>query len=142
MGETIPRIDDEVYVHGYIDEIRKDIIIVRNDGGYFGTVFNEIIVDRKTEPQTHDLRTDTHECVKDTHDKTEPQTCDTCRYDKEPWHRQVCDECTVGESNWTPKTEPQTATLYDQIVEDIDTRVKCANAKKIEDEPQTDCSWK
>lgn len=25
----------------------------------------------KDEPQTHDIRTNTHECVKDTHDKTE-----------------------------------------------------------------------
>ena len=41
--------------------------------------------------------------------EAEPQTCDTCRYDKEPWHRQVCDECTVGESNWKPKDEPQLA---------------------------------
>ena len=37
------RIGDEVYVHGYIDEIRKDIIIIRNDGGYFGTVESEIV---------------------------------------------------------------------------------------------------
>ena len=29
--------------------------------------------DRKTEP-THDLRTETHECVKDTHDKTSPNS--------------------------------------------------------------------
>ena len=29
--------------------------------------------DRKTEP-THDLRTKTHECVKDTHDKTSPNS--------------------------------------------------------------------
>lgn len=37
------RIGDEVYVHGYIDEIRKDTIIIRNDGGYFGTVQGEIV---------------------------------------------------------------------------------------------------
>ena len=30
--------------------------------------------------------------------------------------------------------------LSDQIVEDIDTRVKCANAKKVEDESQTERS--
>jgi hypothetical protein len=38
------------------------------------------------------------------------------------------------------QTEPQTEVdaLYDQIVEDIDTRVKCANAKKVEDEPRTE----
>ena len=33
----------------------------------------EATTDRKTEP-THDLRTKTHECVKDTHDKTSPRT--------------------------------------------------------------------
>ncbi len=32
-----------------------------------------IEADRKTEP-THDLRTKTHECVKDTHDKTSPNS--------------------------------------------------------------------
>ena len=42
------KIGDEVYVHGYIDEIRKDTIIIRNDGGYFGTVQEEISV--KQEP--------------------------------------------------------------------------------------------
>ena len=36
------KIGDEVYVHGYVDEIRKDVIIIRNDGGYFGTIRNEI----------------------------------------------------------------------------------------------------
>lgn len=30
------------------------------------------LTDHKTEPQTHDIHTNTHECVKDTHDKTEP----------------------------------------------------------------------
>ena len=35
------KIGDEVYVHGYVDEIRKDCIIIRNDGGYFGTVPSE-----------------------------------------------------------------------------------------------------
>lgn len=37
------KIGNEVYVHGYIDEIRKDTVIIRNDGGYFGTVPSEII---------------------------------------------------------------------------------------------------
>lgn len=40
------KIGDEVYVHGYVDEIRQsarnDIIIIRNEGGYFGTIENEI----------------------------------------------------------------------------------------------------
>lgn len=36
------KIGDEVYIHGYVDEIRKDTIIIRNDGGYFGTVPSEV----------------------------------------------------------------------------------------------------
>ena len=37
------KIGDRVFVRGYIDEIRKDTVIVRNDGGYFGTILSEII---------------------------------------------------------------------------------------------------
>ena len=44
------KIGDEVYVHGYVDEIRNDVVIIRNDGGYFGTVPTEIVL--KDEPQT------------------------------------------------------------------------------------------
>jgi hypothetical protein len=36
------KIGDEVFVHGYVDEMRKGTIIIRNDGGYFGTVPNEV----------------------------------------------------------------------------------------------------
>lgn len=36
------KIGEEVKVHGYIDEIRSDIIIIRNAGGYFGTVKEEV----------------------------------------------------------------------------------------------------
>lgn len=36
------KIGDRVFVRGYIDEIRKDTVIVRNDGGYFGTVLSEV----------------------------------------------------------------------------------------------------
>ena len=51
-------IGDEVFVHGYIDEIRNDTIIIRNVGGYFGTSRDEVFyyeedgtlnADRKTE---------------------------------------------------------------------------------------------
>lgn len=37
------RIDDEIYVHGYLDEIRQDKVIIRNEGGYFGTVVGELV---------------------------------------------------------------------------------------------------
>lgn len=36
------KIDDRIFVRGYIDEIRKDAVIVRNDGGYFGTILSEV----------------------------------------------------------------------------------------------------
>ena len=37
------KIGDRIYVRGYVDEIRKDTVIVRNDGGYFGTIPSEAI---------------------------------------------------------------------------------------------------
>ena len=43
LGVFIMKIGDRCFVHGYIDEIRKDTIIVRNDGGYFGTIPSEVI---------------------------------------------------------------------------------------------------
>ena len=38
------KIGDRCFVHGHIDEIRKDTIIIRNNGGYFGTDAGEVIV--------------------------------------------------------------------------------------------------
>ena len=62
------KIGDEVYVHGYVDEIRQssrnDTIIIRNDGGYFGTIENEIYM-----IHTDDHSGEVTEMVKD-----EPQT--------------------------------------------------------------------
>ena len=43
------KIGDRVYVHGHVDEIRKDTVIIRNDGGYFGTVKSEIVEAQKAE---------------------------------------------------------------------------------------------
>ena len=43
------KIGDRVYVHGYVDEIRKDTVIIRNEGGYFGTVKPEIVEAQKAE---------------------------------------------------------------------------------------------
>ena len=37
------KIGDRVFIHGYIDEIRKDTVIIRNNGGYFGTIPSEVI---------------------------------------------------------------------------------------------------
>ena len=38
------KIGDRIFVRGYIDEIRKDTVIVRNDGRYFGTIPSEVIM--------------------------------------------------------------------------------------------------
>jgi len=43
------KIGDRVYVHGHVDEIQKDTVIIRNEGGYFGTVKSEIVEAQKTE---------------------------------------------------------------------------------------------
>lgn len=37
------KIGDRVLVKGIVDEIRKDVVIIKNNGGYFGTVPSEII---------------------------------------------------------------------------------------------------
>ena len=42
------KIGDEVYVQGFIDEIRNDVIIIRNEGGYFGTVPSEVVEKEET----------------------------------------------------------------------------------------------
>ena len=39
------KIGDKVYIRGTIDEIRKDVVIIKNKGGYFGTVKEEIETD-------------------------------------------------------------------------------------------------
>ena len=36
------KIGDEVYIHGYVDEIRGDTVIIKNSGGYFGTSKKEV----------------------------------------------------------------------------------------------------
>lgn len=36
------KIGDEIYVHGYVNEIRGDCVIVENKGGCFGTRMSEV----------------------------------------------------------------------------------------------------
>lgn len=61
------KIGDRIYVHGYVDEIRKDCVIVRNDGGYFGTVKSEIVEAQETEDIVSVIR------------------CKDCKH-SEPWY--------------------------------------------------------
>ncbi len=41
------KIGDIVYVLGEVDEIRKDVVIIKNEGGYFGTVENEVTTSKE-----------------------------------------------------------------------------------------------
>ena len=82
-------IGDEVFVHGYIDEIRNDTIIIRNVGGYFGTSRDEVFyyeedergygtmneADRKTEPSNSE-KPNNCECEP----RKEQNFCGKCRY--------------------------------------------------------------
>lgn len=98
------RIGDEVYIHGYIDEIRNDTIIIRNVGGYFGTSRDEVFyyeadeygsmysADRKTEPSNSE----------------KPNNCETCKHNDKEWWELPCDWCCGANSGYEPKTEPQT----------------------------------
>lgn len=43
------KIGDRCFVHGYVDEIRKDTVIIRNSGGYFGTDPSEVTAAFDTE---------------------------------------------------------------------------------------------
>lgn len=45
------KIGDRVYVVGYIDEIRKDVIIIRNSSGYFGTGKQNVFIAENIKPQ-------------------------------------------------------------------------------------------
>lgn len=46
------KIGEEAYVHGYIDEIRNGVIIIRNKGGYFGTEPEEVFPSARPERKT------------------------------------------------------------------------------------------
>lgn len=42
------KIGDRCFVHGYVDEIRKDTVIIRNKGGYFGKSAEKMCFYKKT----------------------------------------------------------------------------------------------
>jgi hypothetical protein len=105
------KIGDEVYVHGYVDEIRNDVVIIRNEGGYFGTVPSEVFcyeedrngygtMNSADTPQT-DLLVKTPHKSRESHEKN----CETC-LDKDAYDEWEgnCDECENG-SMYTPQTD-------------------------------------
>ena len=78
--------------------------------------------------QTHDIRTNTHECVKDTHDKTEnsseiPNNCEDCKHNKLEWYSEICDSCCGNNNHYEPKDEPTTENCS-TVDKDINVRSK------------------
>ena len=58
----------------YVDaNYLKELEETAKKADYYKGIIDGIMMCRE-KPQTHDIRTNTHECVKDTHDKTEPST--------------------------------------------------------------------
>lgn len=109
------KIGDEVYVHGYIDEIRNDVIIIRNDGGYFGTVTSEVIekdetLQNLTKPNKSDLisrQTAIDALAKEMPSLTTPDGCGEFDHDI-----QITDEAFVDCMqiiNGLPSAQPFTA---------------------------------
>lgn len=80
-GEKM-KIGDEVYIHGYVDEIRKDVVIIRNNGGYFGTDKSEIIVQPEEDCNT---------CV---HGYFGDSQCFNCRVSYPSHYERITDEQT------------------------------------------------
>lgn len=62
------KIGDRCFVHGYIDEIRKDTVIIKNRGGYFGTDPGEVITVFDTThpnwiPCSEEMPPDNSDCI-------------------------------------------------------------------------------
>lgn len=121
------KIGDEVFVHGYVDEIRKDVIIIRNNGGYFGTIEGEIVIADTPQTDCEDAFTKWQKSVADSY---RPQTdCETCKYGQDK-HRyaHICNECGVGINNYAPQTESTGSPIGDY--------------RDGVGAWQTDCGWK
>lgn len=61
------KIGDEVYIHGFVDEVRRDTVIIKNEGGYFGTVAEEIMPSAQPEPHYDEWCHDCKEYDKERH---------------------------------------------------------------------------
>ena len=117
------KIGDEVFVHGYVDEIRKDTIIIRNDGGYFGTVSSEMFYyeeDRNgygtmNSADTPQTDYNTNQCVQRVEyvGNDEKSRCWTCKHFERMHETPISSDgsyytyvvCTAKECNYEPKDE-------------------------------------
>ena len=160
------KIGDEVFVHGYVDEIRDGHVIIRNDGGYFGTVRSEIrpndedvgkpcwkiyvIAERRRFPKTYyDYFCDAPHVVEHWK-KFILNGGDATLYAKErPFTKS--DRAKLGKTVfWTKKEAedaigvvytadtPQTD-MDEDIVRSYGFKVESYRQAKAKDEPQTDC---
>ena len=84
MGMTI---DDEIYVHGYLDEIRQDKVIIRNEGGYFGTVADELVEVIPKDQYKARLKVDMAAMLEELKKEMNPiKECEYQIYGKEHWN--------------------------------------------------------
>lgn len=80
------KIGDDVFIHGYVNEIRKDIVIIENKGGYFGTVAEEIY------EQGHDDEQRTGDWIEHEVNLIEFFECDQCHH-TEVYATNYCPNC-------------------------------------------------
>lgn len=112
------KIGDRCFVHGYIDEIRKDTVIIRNKGGYFGTDPGEVIVVNDTaHPNwihvSERLPEEPFGCLVTVWD-TNPVTMDEFEnilpyfvgWDGEQWNDGDGEQCPFEVIAWMPLPEP------------------------------------
>lgn len=146
------KIGDEVYIHGYIDEIRKEVVIIHNEGGYFGTLLNEI-----------NYSENLNNCE-------DAYPCNTCKNNKLEWFSEICDGCCRAHSNYEPrktnKAEKKQPTpildfmINGRVKNNLPTDNPCENCNREDMDrcwdcmvyciawlskwckPQTDCAWK
>lgn len=86
------KIGDKVLVKGIVDEIRKDVVIVRNEGGYFGTVPGEIVGKSAEQEPSEDCDNDCEHCAY-LECPIEPMTLDEAIKHAEEVAESRCDEC-------------------------------------------------
>jgi len=84
------KIGDRIFVRGYIDEIRKDTVIVRNDGGYFGTIPSEVTGEL---PSAQPHITHCAECIHWQHSAVRKSYCEV--FD---WMNTAEDFCSFAEA--------------------------------------------
>lgn len=105
------KIGDEIFVHGYVDEIRQGVVIIRNEGGYFGTVEDEI----RDAPSVVPTQTNANQCVQRVEyiGDIEKKRCRTCKHFESEFHTPISSDgtyypyvvCTAKECHYESEDE-------------------------------------